>query len=317
MADISFIYQEIHNQQPSLETSDSRFHELATSAAQMQFEHVASICESFFNDNIYDIRIISYYLRSYFYDQGLNSICEIFEAISHLIEEKWSQLGPQENLQKYFFVSLCDLFSQIYRTLKIAENKTANELWINWQENIQLGNLTKISQSSALLRTSVQKRITVKNVTIVYEWITKIEKWLIQFIWSSEKKDTEPKIPIQEQETIATKVEHEQVNENTQYNIFSSISHPLQLLIEKLKGFEVLIEKQEMFRAAIVARDIAQTLETFDPKYFPQLFSNYFKLLNAHHEEIENFWQQADSFRWKTLEQLYHLELDSFVNLPK
>jgi hypothetical protein len=98
-------------------------------------------------------------------------------------------------------------------------------------------------------------------------------------------------------------------------NIFAEISHPLQLLMDKLQGFEALVEKKEMFRAAIVARDIAQTLETFDPKYFPQLFSNYFKLLSSHHEEIENYWQQVESFRWKTLEQLYHLDLKSFIDL--
>lgn len=314
MVDISFIYQNFPERQSiALQTSDPRFHQLASYVAEMQLDSIAATCESFFSEHIYDIRILGHYLYVFFYEKGLVAIPEIFKALTYTLENNWEKVGPLEDQQKYFFVAICELLSRIYKVLKACENQNDNKVWVRWIENLDVAKLLKVPQQSAPLRTNIEKRITTKNVVAIYEWLAKIEQWLVKFIRSQENNTTkEIETPTKEQKPQESDSEPKQ---NRAVDIFSEISYPLQQLMEKLKGFEILVKKNDMLRAAIIAKDIAHTLETFDPKYFPQLFASYFKLLSLHHQDIEDCWQQANSFHWKTLEQLYHLELKSFMDL--
>jgi hypothetical protein len=85
-------------------------------------------------------------------------------------------------------------------------------------------------------------------------------------------------------------------------------------LCNKLKAFELLIERQEFQKAALVSDDILSTLESFDPRrFFPELFATFGGLLNKHVKNIQEHWESTDSTEWKTLAQFYQVDLERFV----
>lgn len=92
-------------------------------------------------------------------------------------------------------------------------------------------------------------------------------------------------------------------------------SPALSALIEKLQGFEILVERGELDKAAIIASDIQSVIERFDPlTYLPGLFGRYLQLLSKIIAEVEARWNAGDSAARRVLEQFYRADLDRFIN---
>ena len=86
-------------------------------------------------------------------------------------------------------------------------------------------------------------------------------------------------------------------------------------LIEKLQGFELLVERGELDKAAIIANDIQGVIENFDPLvYLPAIFARYFQLLSKIIVEVEARWDDGDTTARRVLQQFYRADLDGFVN---
>jgi hypothetical protein len=85
-------------------------------------------------------------------------------------------------------------------------------------------------------------------------------------------------------------------------------------LSNKLRAFEILIEKGQQEKAALVADDVLQTLDAFDPRlYFPELFARFSGLVSTNIGSLSTHWQQKDSVEWKALTQYYKVDLKGFV----
>jgi hypothetical protein len=81
-----------------------------------------------------------------------------------------------------------------------------------------------------------------------------------------------------------------------------------------MAAFERLLTKEQYPKAAIVADDINNIIANFDPRiYFPKIFSNYSLLLALNIGEITAFGENRGSVEWQTMEDLYKVDLDSFV----
>jgi hypothetical protein len=92
------------------------------------------------------------------------------------------------------------------------------------------------------------------------------------------------------------------------------ISPALSLLLRKLAAFETLLHRGDAPRAAVVAEDVRQALERFDPmEYFPTLLAPHFALLSAHLSDLRPYWEARGTLEWRVLEQHYRVDLDGFV----
>ncbi|GEM_PF-3595743 len=92
-------------------------------------------------------------------------------------------------------------------------------------------------------------------------------------------------------------------------------SPPLSQLLDKIRGFERLVELGELDKAAIIASDIQATIEDFDPlHYLPSVFARYFELLSQIIDEVEARWTAGDSTARRVLSQYYRVDLDGFIN---
>ena len=84
-------------------------------------------------------------------------------------------------------------------------------------------------------------------------------------------------------------------------------------LLERLTLFEQLVADGATLQAAVVADDIEDRLNHFDPRrYFPALFVGYYAALADTLPEIEEAWEARDSARWRVLRQLYELDPERF-----
>lgn len=67
-------------------------------------------------------------------------------------------------------------------------------------------------------------------------------------------------------------------------------------------------------RAAIVAADLLQTLDHFDPRlYLPFLFRKFFRILSVIGNDLTPHMEERTDLTYKALLQLYRVDLDYFV----
>jgi hypothetical protein len=91
-------------------------------------------------------------------------------------------------------------------------------------------------------------------------------------------------------------------------------SHEMALLLKKLAAFERLVEEGEYTKAAVIADDLTQTIERFDPRvYFPMLFASFYKIFSSNIQIIDGAMSERGTSRWNILQDLYRVDLDSFV----
>lgn len=76
------------------------------------------------------------------------------------------------------------------------------------------------------------------------------------------------------------------------------------------------MDQEKFQQAALVADDILEAIEQFDPRlYFPKLFSRFFMLLATRNEELLSFEDLKDSRQWQFLREFFKVDRDGFVDL--
>ena len=86
------------------------------------------------------------------------------------------------------------------------------------------------------------------------------------------------------------------------------------MLQAKLAGFQALVARGELARAAVVAGDLRVTLASFDPiTYFPSMFAAYFKTLHQVVDELAPYLDTSDQPAWHALESYYRADLRAFL----
>ena len=91
------------------------------------------------------------------------------------------------------------------------------------------------------------------------------------------------------------------------------VSPELGGFIRKLRAFEILTDRGDFQRAAIVAEDVQRTVERFDPKsYLPAVLAPFFSTMAAHSRDLAPHLRDPESPVRKSLVELYRVDLDAF-----
>lgn len=91
-------------------------------------------------------------------------------------------------------------------------------------------------------------------------------------------------------------------------------SPALASLRRKVAGFERLVQRGELAKAAIVARDVQSIVDGFDPvEFLPSLFAGYFRLMSQRAEQLRPYLDDPDDTPWKALSRFYQADLDGFL----
>lgn len=320
MVDISMLQETLEVvENPGLDTLDPRFQEFSTIVHNENFAEVINQAHEIFAENIYDIRIIGYFLYAVFLEDGLLRLADILECFSKTFQDNWEAVGPTKKKEKQTQKITSWFGNKLTKFLEYAQQKEDHN-WQQWNAEISSDDVEIIIENLEVFRKSLS---TIIEDAPVFEHIIKINKWLkeLQKLVYREPEPEEPgpeepgpeesepenHAPVQRQVTTET---------TTETHPLLEASHHMKTLIRKLEAFEVLTEKEEFAKAALISDDISNIIENFDPKiYFPKIFAKYFSLLAVNIEEISEFWENKDTIAWQTMEQLYQTDLDAFVSL--
>jgi hypothetical protein len=92
------------------------------------------------------------------------------------------------------------------------------------------------------------------------------------------------------------------------------VSPALAQLMLKLAAFDTLVARQDFQRASVVAADVLNVVEHFDPRvYLPALFSRFFAGLSTTAEQVEPLLQSTETLSFRALDQLYRVDLEAFL----
>jgi hypothetical protein len=87
------------------------------------------------------------------------------------------------------------------------------------------------------------------------------------------------------------------------------------LLLKKLAAFERVVQDNRFVEAALLAGDINESINNFDPKlYFPKLFESFVRLQALNFEALSTSAQQSEEQQWQAMQEWLKVDIDSFIN---
>lgn len=285
--------------------SQQSFDVIATYIEKEELDLAAEMILKEISDGNLDIRLITYYLYSHFAREGVACLTEMLPLLQHLIVDHWESLKPKnrkerqvENSLNWLFSNLLTKFKHMEKMMKdgkshpVLEKKLTSDTFDKLQE---------ASNAFRLFFLDHWKQAASKEK--ISHLVKKIEEMGSLLLVREEK----------EPPTVPAAIVPTPIYQPKEPELLQSVE--MQKLIKKLKTFELLIAKKELFKAAMVSQDISNIIKTFNPcLYFPQVFAQYLSLLARHASPLSAEWQNQDSLKWKSLEKLYETDIDEFVD---
>jgi hypothetical protein len=302
------------SENPGMDMIDPRLLDISSLVENGEYEEAAIQAEQILLEGAYDIRITGYFLYGFFLEQGIGGMPAILGCLANLFEENWEALGPVKNREKHAQTSLNWLFRQLLKKFQYEEGKDS-DVYQKWIAEVSSEEVQEALDASERLQKALGMALE-DMASPLLDGLSKVNDWLKTF---QKVVYREPEVE-EEAETTAEAKAREMVAPTSlgfgDEAVIAEGSYHLQLLLRKMKAFERLIEKEEFNKAAIVADDINDTIANFDPRiYFPKIFSRYSLLRALKIADISAFEEYKGSVEWQTMQDLYKVDLDSFVSL--
>ncbi|MBW2739736.1 MAG: hypothetical protein JRE64_13015 [Deltaproteobacteria bacterium] len=312
---------------PGLETIDPRLSDIATLIQDGKYEEAAVQSEAILEEQIYDIRIIGYSLYGHFIDQGVGAMANIYQCLANLLRDNLDALGPAKNREKHIQTILNWMMKQLIKKLQYEEGKNSN-LYEGWISEVSSDQVQEVLDAGDELRRTLGP-VLEDAAGSVLDGLIKVNDWLTAFqrlvyrepepeveeeTDEGETGETEEEIEKGQQEA-GRKEPYVSISRLDEDEISVEGSFHLKLLIRKLEAFDRLISAEKYSSAALVADDINSIIANFDPKvYFPKLFTRFSFQFAANINELFAFEEHKNSVEWQAMQELYRVDLESFVN---
>ena len=313
------------SENPGLETINPRFSDIAGLAMEGRYEEAAAQSVAVLEEQIYDVRIIGYALYGHFLDNGVGAMAEINQCLADLVRDNLEALGPAKNREKHIQTILNWLMKQLLKKLQYEEGKTSG-IYEGWTADVSSDDVQGALDALDELRRALGP-VLEDAARPVLDGLMKIKDWLSAFqrlVYKEPEPVPEPEEEWDEAEEEIEEAPSEEVKRKSAYlpaplagEDVSGVegSYHLKLLMSKLDAFDRLISEEKYPSAALVANDINNIIANFDPKiYFPKLFSRFSLLFAANISELMAFQEHQGTAEWQALEELYKVDLNSFVN---
>jgi len=320
--DISLLTQELSPQDnPGLDTFDPRFDEIVTEVEKADYLNAAHKIEEAMSQNIYDIRLIGYFLYGYFIEQGPAKLSEVLNALVCVFNENFEHFGPVKNKEKQAQSSLKWFFSKLIKKLQ-HEEKRNTETWLQWQQKTITTEVEEAIEQCEAFRRALSARLEDKAAPII-ESNTKLNSWLEDFhsmarpvITEAPQEEVADDEPEADQQEVAEAVTATSKSVNQSGYSPLAGSSKLNSLKLKIEAFGKLCQLGDTARAAIVMEDLEDIIKNFKPQeYYPRQFTTYFNAMAKHIKVMAPYWQDKNSISWQALERLYDIDPQSFLNL--
>jgi len=316
MRNLSLCLRPVETESQHLAAHDARFLHITDLAQGGKFTEVADAVENLLSEDAYEVRLLGYYLYAVFHEEGMARLPDVLDTLAVLIQKLGGSLPAGDKQLKLLNKGVTWFSQQLMDTLRYHQAKK-DERWAGWLKDAtgarvrQTG--AKAQQVYELLSDPVYRSAAEVSQNLM-PWLREFEKQLAELPQPAAAQAAPQQAPAKAKAPEPTPEE--------EASPFVRVGQVMQLrgsahlvdLCNKLKAFEMLIERQDFQKAALVSDDILATLEGFDPRrYFPEIFASFGGLLNKHVREIQEYWENKDSVEWKTLAQFYQVDLEGFV----
>ena len=323
------------SEKPGLDTIDPRFTDIATLVQGGDYVEAAAKSEAILVEKNYDVRIIGYFLYGHFIEQGLPAFADVYLCLTDLLQDNIDALGPVKNREKHIQTILNWLMKQIIKTLQYEEEKNSVS-YRKWISGVSSDRVQETLDVSNKLR-RVLGPVLEDAAGPILDGMTKINNWLQSFqrlVYREPEPEPEEDKEPEAAETAGEPeeaeaeegIEREERREDRKRSYRSAPemdeemagvegSYHLKILIKKLEAFDHLISAQKYASAALVADDINAIIANFDPRiYFPNLFVRFALMFAANINNLTAYAEYKESPAWQALQELYKVDLESFVD---
>jgi hypothetical protein len=301
---------------PDLESSDERLEKVNGLVAKSAYLDAARAAEAMLDQGLYDVRLVGPYLLGLFMEGGLEALPTMFHSLSSTLLINWQFFGPRERKDIFADASLRWLLKVLNKHLEHHE-RLKNETWQRWSE---ASNREPLEQALALSEEIFSSFNRVLQRNACEAPFRRLTQWMEGHLQSLPTPEPEPEPePDSEAEVVpvrgrAAHAESTPRAASPSAGPTMAVSPALAQLMRKLAAFDTLVERQDFRRATVVAADVLQVVEHFDPRvYLPAVFSRFFAGLSVAAEEVEPLLQGTDSLSFRALDQLYRVDLDTFL----
>jgi hypothetical protein len=294
------------NENPGLDSTDPRFDEILTLSQKGQHTEAAELSEATLADGIYDIRLICFFLYGYWLENGLASFLVLMDCLNNVVSENWAAVGPLSNRNRNLEKSLDWMFRQILKKIQYEQNKHS-PLWRQWQTADTEVEVDKILEAGKTFRSGINRQLEASADASINQ-LNKIEQWLLVF----RQIAAQPEADEIEDNPMAEDLDPITALKTTGLEI--GMSYHMELLLKKLAAFERVIQENKFLQAALLADDINQSLDNFDPKlYFPKLFENFVSQQALNFEELAAHAYRREEPQWQVMQEWLKVDIDGFI----
>ncbi|ATB33998.1 type VI secretion system protein IglI family protein [Melittangium boletus] len=302
-----------------LDGSDERLEKITALVAKSAYAEAAREAEALLRGGVYDVRLVGPYLLGLFLDGGLEALPILFHSLSSTLLYNWQSFGPRERKDVFADGSLRWLLKVLNKHIEHHE-RLKNDTWKRWSAP---GNREPLEQALALSEEIFSSFGRVMPRNGCEAPFRRLTQWMEGHLQSlplpAPPPEPDPEPTDEPSERDAPVSARPQLAEPPRAAPEPTgptlpVSPAMAQLMRKLAAFDTLMERQDYRRASVVAADVLQVMEHFDPRvYLPSLFSKFFAGLSTHADEVESLLQGTESLGFRALDQLYRVDLDTFL----
>ena len=295
--------------EPGLESVDPRLIEVTDLATRRNFELAADRVDELLADGVYDIRLLAVYFYQAFREEGLPRLADILAAVERLTGESFEAVGPTKRREDQLDRRLAWLFGEIVDALEY------HELHPTEDSHQAFGVISQSAVDAALSNVeAVAEHLAVRELRNAPRAVARLRTWLTSYKEALEAPPPEASGGVAPAPATAAPVIEADVTVGAKTQIQLIVSYRFLELRQKLQAFELLVKRGDYRKAALVADDIQQVADHFDPRaYFPEMFASFSRGVATHIAELDSHWQQRNEPGWKALQQYFQVDLDGFV----
>lgn len=330
-----------------LDPGDERLGAIRDAYEKRNWLEAADLATNLAGEGIFDMTPMSYALYGTFREGGISVIELILDVLTAAFGKNFKAIGPRDRHDGFFASRTAWLFQTMHDNILYFQ-KTGGADWKTLTENLTSVRVREIINHTepldAALAAPAWEKVALALAALVgdlRDLAALLEKQEL-IAKAAAAKPTTPDKPAEASNAgnatgannnadpaidptgaeLVLSAENAGLTETSSNSAKRTITlrvspQFLEFMI-KLRAFETLVERGQHMKAAIVAEDIQNIVEHFDPRtYFPDLFSRFSQLLCEHADELEDGMRLQNSFAWKTASQFYQVDLDKFVHGKK
>lgn len=307
---------------PDVDAGDAALHRIAEAADRGDYLDAAERAAALLDKRIYDIRFIGYFYFGVLLQQGITYLPDMLARIHTLLDDDFAALGPSNKRERTIDAALQWLLQTVVDRCRYHAAQH-DETWAEWLSQLYPGLASEIAEGLDRVAADMQRLVEEPRCLAA---LGRLRRWVMDDLpharpsAPAREHDAAPEPDAARKATARMPRNPPALQPSLQPSLQSIVqidaaaSPAMQALLRKLHAFELLIDRGDVGKAAVVASDIKEIIESFDPlAYLPALFSTYFRLLHQTMSDLLPYWEESDSPAWQALQRFYQVDLDAFL----